>query len=440
MNTVAKGDKLEAEVFRLFERIIDAGEFWAKKEFCRLKPKARYFSRTRETEIEFDLSVEVWLPGADRASLICPIECKNYSHSVPVNDVEEFVSKCEQVEARKGVIVSRGAFQKGAQTYAKNKAFGLIRYLADETHKWILHRSTAANVVSASADHRITLSNLITDEVCLPPIIDAVCETSNGATTSLWEFFDDLLDNPTSKEWLMIQSPIRQLGGVVPYIEANEIDDLANRASAIDGEIVGPLDLDQLCRLEHQKCDLKVRRWAEALSPTVPTNVLGRFLFEENTIELFDGHAKSPTQMRFTLAHELGHHFLGHARYLSLDTYDEDDFEGQVGHLLSLTDIARLEWQANRFAACLLMPRRQFLHQFRLLLEDHDIKDRGYGLLYVDSQPCNLETFGSICSGLSCAFRVSFGAVAVRLKVLGLLNDQRLSSPSTVIRLEENRR
>jgi len=27
MNTVAKGDKLEAEVFRLFRRIIDEGDF-----------------------------------------------------------------------------------------------------------------------------------------------------------------------------------------------------------------------------------------------------------------------------------------------------------------------------------------------------------------------------------------------------------------------------
>ena len=247
MNTVAKGDKLEAEVFRLFRRIIDEGDFWAKKDFCKLTQKARYFSRTREKEIEFDLAVEIWLPGASRPSVICPIECKNYAHAVPVDDVEEFVSKYEQVEAHKGIIVSRGPFQQGAQTYAKNKGLGLIRYLADDTHKWVLHRSTAANVVSAKATDRVVLGKIMSEEVCHPSVIDAVCETANGVTTSLWEFFDDLLDNPSSPEWLRIQSPIRQFGVVVPYIEADKIENLAISAAALDGGALTPIDLDLLC-------------------------------------------------------------------------------------------------------------------------------------------------------------------------------------------------
>ena len=431
MNTVAKGNKLEAEVFRLFRRIIDEGDFYAKKEFCKLPQKARYFSRTREKEIEFDLAVEIWLPGASRPSLICPIECKNYAHAVPVDDVEEFVSKYEQVEAHKGIIVSRGPFQQGAQTYAKNKGLGLIRYLADDTHKWVLHRSTAANVVLAKADHRITLSKIMTDETFQSPVLDVVCESAGGATTSLWEFFGDLLGNPESQEWMAVQSPIRQFGSVVPYVEETEIEALAVRVADSSGESHGPIDLEKLCGNELRSSGLKVLRYANETHPEVSPNVLGIFRFEENTIELFEAHAKNPGQMRFTLAHELGHHFLRHAQYLALDVCDEADVESRPLPLIDLTDISRLEWQANHFAACLLIPRRSLLHRFRTLLEQFNIKDKGYGVLYVDGQPCNQESFAMICSHLSQAFQVSFGAIAVRLKVLWLLNDQRWASAAT---------
>jgi hypothetical protein len=34
MNTVAKGDSLETEVFQLLQRLIDDGDFYAQKELC----------------------------------------------------------------------------------------------------------------------------------------------------------------------------------------------------------------------------------------------------------------------------------------------------------------------------------------------------------------------------------------------------------------------
>ncbi len=428
MNTVAKGDKLEAEVFRLFRRIIDGDDFFVKKEFCKLIPKARYFSRTREKDIEFDLAVEIWLPGASRPSLICPIECKNYAHAVPVNDVEEFVSKYEQVEAHKGIIVARGPFQKGAQTYANNKGLGLIRYLADDTHKWVLHRSTAANIVSVNDADRAVLEKILSDEACQTNVIDVVCATANVVTTSLWNFFDGLLDNPRSPEWIQIRSPIKKAGGVVPYIEADEIEDLAIRAAALDGGALMPIDLDLLCLGESQRSGLSIQRIISENLPNVLPSVLGRFRFDENTIELFDAHSKSKEQMRFTLAHELGHHFLRHGQYLEVDICDEDDVEDRIRPLMNLTDISRLEWQANHFASCLLMAKRPFLRRFIQLLDEFDIKEKGCGVLYVDDQPCNQASFGAICSDLAQTFQVSFGAVNVRLNKMGLLNDQRVSS------------
>jgi len=430
MNTVAKGDSLETEVFQLLQRLIDDGDFYAQKELCRLRKKPRYYSHIHLREIEFDLGVEIWMPNASQASLICPIECKNYAQSVPGNDIAEFTFNFQAVGAHKGLVVSRSAFQRGALNIAKSKGLGLIRYFGNDNHKWILHRSTAANVVSARADDRIVLAKMMSDEACHPPVIDAVCETANGVTTSLWEFFDDLLDNPSSPEWLRVQSPIKQFGGVVPYIEADKIENLAISAAALDCGALTPIDLDLLCSGESQRSGLKIQRFTSENLPNVLPSVLGRFRFNENTIELFDAHAHSTEQMRFTLAHELGHHFLRHGQYLALDICDDDDVEDRIQPLINLTDISRLEWQANHFASCLLMAKRPFLRWFRQLLDELNIKEKGYGVLYVDSQPCNQASFGAICSDLARTFQVSFSAVNVRLKKLGLLNDQRASSGS----------
>jgi Zn-dependent peptidase ImmA (M78 family) len=431
MNTVAKGNTLEAEVFDLFQRIIDEGDFYAQKQFCRLKKKPRYYSNIHGREIEFDLGIEIWMPGASEASFIILIECKDYASNVPGSDLAEFMFNCEAVGAHKGIVVSRGAFQKGALNIAQNKRLGLIRYFGADRHKWILHRSSGANVVLAKADERIRLSQLMTEEVFLPPVIDVVCETMLGATASLWEFFDDLVGTENREEWLTARNPSKNFGGVVPYIEATHLEQLANEIGSlfeIDG---GQVDLERLCIHERERCGLKVLQYEANNTNGIAESVLVRFLFSEQTIELFAAHARSKTQLRFTLAHELGHHFLGHSQFMALDTCDDDDVEHRSLPLVGLTDIGRLEWQANRFAGALLMPKGAFLHHFRLLLEKLNVKNRGHGVLYVDGQQCNLQSFGLICSDLGKRFDVSFGAVATRLQILGLLNDRRLTSETT---------
>ena len=164
----------------------------------------------------------------------------------------------------------------------------------------------------------------------------------------------------------------------MPYIEADKIENLAISAAALDGGALTPIDLDLLCSGESQRSGLRIQRFTSENLPNVPPSVLGRFRFNENTIELFDAHAQSTEQMRFTLAHELGHHFLRHGQYLALDICDDDDVEDRIRPLINLTDISRLERQANHFASCLLMAKRPFLRRFRQLLDEFNIKEKGY--------------------------------------------------------------
>jgi hypothetical protein len=53
------------------------------------------------------------------------------------------------------------------------------------------------------------------------------------------------------------------------------------------------------------------------------------------------------------------------------------------------------------------------------------MRNKGHGLIFVDGQPGNQAAFELICRDLARKFGVSFGATAVRLEQLGLLNDQR---------------
>lgn len=105
-------------------------------------------------------------------------------------------------------------------------------------------------------------------------------------------------------------------------------------------------------------------------------------------------HAEPPYRKRFTIAHELGHHFL-HM------TGDEEDIVDNEVDLFrtggdddeAVTEERRREIQANQFAAALLMPE-EFVRELRSLLPD--------------------------VGSLARAFNVSEEAMGYRLNQLGL--------------------
>jgi hypothetical protein len=99
LRTTEKGDSLEIRIRDLLQSEINADRFWAKKDNCKVHWKKGYESKDRGRKIIFDVSVEIFLPGAKEYSVLVLIECKNYSHPVQVDDLEEFFSKVQQVAA-----------------------------------------------------------------------------------------------------------------------------------------------------------------------------------------------------------------------------------------------------------------------------------------------------------------------------------------------------
>ncbi len=87
----------------------------------------------RGKSITFDLAVEVRRVGATDPFFVWILECKNYVTRVPVDDVEEFHAKLEQVGAdrTKGTVITPVGFDPGAVEFAKAQGIGLCRYIPD---------------------------------------------------------------------------------------------------------------------------------------------------------------------------------------------------------------------------------------------------------------------------------------------------------------------
>lgn len=431
-STTKKGDALEHIIRDLLQREIEADRFYVKKDLCKIFWRKGYFSKDRGSKIVFDLAIEVYLPGAKDHSLLILIECKNYEHRVPVNDAEEFFSKVQQVAAAncKAIIASTAAFQHGTVEYAKSKGIGLLRYFEPGNHKWELHRSPSAMTRTPAAEDAEVITSALTQEDFASQAFELYLQSSTRPTNSLWDFFEDLLqdDALTSALARRIANSPDKLKSQIPFLELDDLESTAMAALATIEYSGGEVNLDAICDHEARRTGLLVEKDVPSSSRPSASPILGRILFEPRTIQIYAVEPVHRGRNRFTLAHELAHHILDHGRFLVRESCDDSDFTLLRSVSAVGSDVARLELQANLLAANLLMPRSFIAADFRRLVRTLEISDRGYGPLYVDDQPCNLQNFDAIVSHLVERYGVSRAAAAIRLESMGLLRDERRRS------------
>jgi Zn-dependent peptidase ImmA (M78 family) len=419
-SSIQKGDAFEDEIYAYFRRLIDAGEFWAKSENCKLNKKPRYYSKDRESGIQFDLSIEIFLPGSSEYSSLVIIECKDYSSPVGVQDVEEFFTKIQQVAPANGkaILVSSNAFQRGARTFAKSKKIGLLRRFSKIDLKWDLYRSASSCEVEWSLD----ADRALDDPDYKSKIFDMFMESDRGGTVSLWRFFDDIFfgDHLVQRKRDSICNNRSALDPRVPYLSREYIEkaaaDLLGRINYRSGEVA-------LNMLSATIDGLVVRRNGVSIGDDRPLGWID-FTLMEITLFESDNFARD----RFTFAHELSHVFLGHGKYVRFDSCDEKDFDGESIRADIPEDIKRMEIQANSLAASLLMPRADFISSFLSAVRLYEVPIKRYGALYLDDQPCNMQSYLLVVRRLMAVYSVSKTAVHIRLNSLGLLSDQRAIS------------
>jgi Zn-dependent peptidase ImmA (M78 family) len=412
-----------------FATEIAANRFWARKDCCKVRWKPKYYSRDRNAQITFDVSVEFYLPGAKEFSSILLIECKNYSHAVPVDDIEEFFTKVQQVAAAnaKAVLASTAPFQRGTREFAKSKDVGLLRYFSRDNCKWELKRSPSTTARSSFPDALQFIEDGLTQQSFVSPVFDLYMQSSARVTNSLWDFIEDLVLDagvPPDKIRRLLNPRSKHSSGV-PYVEKDALESQAADLLSLVSYSGGELNLDAVCAQEHARTALIVRTGVAGIDEQDTSSMLGRITFDPLVIEIYRQVEPHRGRERFTLAHELAHHFLSHGEHLVREYCDEKDFTLHRRAAVDGTDISRLEFQANFFASCLLMPRQHFLDDFLTVVRRLDITNRGFGALYVDDQPCNVQSLNLVITALEQKYGVSRTAIRIRLETLGLLRERR---------------
>jgi Zn-dependent peptidase ImmA (M78 family) len=425
MNTTTKGNKLEDQIYALFSELISEGQFFAKSECCQIHKKKGYYSKDREKEIVFDISIEITLPGQSSCFLLVLIECKNYDHRVPVDDVEEFFAKSEQISPSntKSIIVSTNAFQEGAFKFARSKGIGLLRYFDPEKLEWVLMRSPSsvtpwsmAKTDSSSAHQGLHFQEYVSR------YFDCYGFAGDVYTNSLNQFFSRLVtvgvEESLAEPLAEIERGFQHNYRLVPYKETQEIELLCRGVLQKANYAGGAVSLDEICESLSLDRELEVRRGA-----SLPKGVFGVISFDPPIIEIDEVQTGSLPRTRFTLAHELGHFLLDHQRYMKREACHESDVDLENPEEIGIKDIVRMEWQANYFAACLLLPTDRLVKSFLLEAAKQSLVDRGHGLLYLDEQRCNVDAFYAVTTPIMTEFEVSRSMIKIRLKQLGLLTE-----------------
>lgn len=142
MNSTEKGNKFEDQVMSIMNDLLNDPNFYLNNKSSKILSKKPYYSESRKGNIIVDISIESYFGEAQDYSMLTIVECKNLSHPVPVDDVEELDSKLNQIGAHntKGMIFSKSGFQKSTFILAKSKGIALVRVNNNKDIDWINHR------------------------------------------------------------------------------------------------------------------------------------------------------------------------------------------------------------------------------------------------------------------------------------------------------------
>ncbi|MDD7887016.1 ImmA/IrrE family metallo-endopeptidase [Flavivirga sp. 57AJ16] len=397
MNNVKKGDVLEKKAIEIIHRLIDSKILYLDKEYIKIHSKKKYQSNIRKGKIEFDLSIEVWPPNADRYSMIYLLECKNYDKRVPMSEVKKFYDDIMETQGvnAKGIFISNSPLQKGAYEIAEVRRMMVIEGESKDDFKITLYRK------NKPVENRIPImeetvdSSLIDEGVKIfEKIIDAEILNCLAVSKSNVSYGIDLL---TKKD--------------ISIIAKDELNKL-NEYYLTHAE---GLDANTIANYLKTEYGIEVTKF----NPK-GNNYLGTCNIEEKTIGLSKSIVGTPREL-FVLCHEFGH-FILHQK-LSINQVLLDSFSDSVKNLAtgkhSLENPNHwLEWQANYFSVSFLLPETSIA---AMLWKSQLRRNLPKGNLYLDDQRSSQKHFNAIIAFLAYHFNVSKTSVIYRLEELQLI-------------------
>ncbi len=150
----------------------------------------------------------------------------------------------------------------------------------------------------------------------------------------------------------------------------------------------------------------------------------GRFHIPSNTIYLDRSLEYGDPRYNFTLAHEIAH-FVMHKKVsisrLKINGSEISDTNRSLvlDHVKSDNAREWLEWQANKFASSLLLPRKTLLVAVVEIQKTLGISR--LGKIYLDRQPVNIRMYNATIDSLVKLYETSVTSIKLRLKELDIL-------------------
>lgn len=414
MNTTEKGDKFEDKVLSLLMKDIQSFSLsMGHESHIKVFKKKKYYSRFRKGGIEFDIAIEVYRDkNIPNYSSLILVECKDYKKAVGVDQINKFLQDVRDLSegsfthSLKPIMAISSRLAKSAYNIALERNVGLIKINESDGLKWVLNRSFEKYGINQALSSEGIFVN--SDQ---PNYYNSswFFYAHNRWFSSLKEYLRDI----TGHKDEVTKSKVK-------YFSKDTLEDMAKDILIKVDYLDGAVCLSDLLSYEVLS---SVKLYQNVIPSVHEKSLLGRVDFKSNEIFMYKKEIDDEKRNRFTLAHEISHILLGHSQYLDKDSLEEGDLDNL--EILDNSMVAKLEFQANYLASCLLVPNDQLAKEFSKIYSNSGLKRRGVFWIYLDNQPENKMIANNIVSKLARYFDVSKSVIRIRLIGFGLLHDER---------------
>lgn len=231
----------------------------------------------------------------------------------------------------------------------------------------------------------------------------------------------------TSDSWMTIE-PLRRDANGIPKLGVPDLERLAEWfVGSIAPEVLQRPTVTPLDRVVHWLTERGVTIREESLGRTAEGHRrLGCFFPETRTILIDPWAQEIGERYRFTLAHEVAHLLLHRRVKRAAGVFDEDGGMRDSTRTITTNRVEAsnkrsvIEWQANRFAAAMLVPRATVREALVAAQASLGIVKR-LGAIWIDSQPTVQADFRMTTQRLQHVYVVSASVIRIRLDELGLI-------------------
>ncbi len=351
---------------------------------------------------------------------------------MPVDDVEEFVYKLDQIAGKnvKGMMFSKKGFSSGALSVAQSTGIALARLLPSNEVDWILERTPKAVKESDKKEYKNKeIAKALTTKNYRGQTEAFFSIHKNKLSNIFTETFNNLIHVNYNKEKQKLDNSKN-----IKYIQYLGQEDIELKIEKLleyfDSDIIKnkyEVNVDKILEYLVEKYKVKYNFDMNLGINSSGNEILGKLEINKRKIFITNRLEANTPRWRFTLSHEIGHLLLH--RNLDIPSFIQDHMDTDEILNWSITNakdknIMRLEWQANSFASSLLLPRHLVYDFIFSKLNELDIRSSSKGVIYLDEQQCNIQAYQNILFSMKQKFNVSYQAINYRLAQLNLLNNK----------------